>query len=221
MGSVFDSLRTTYSDMFDRMLGPKSYEVLSDSAASVARDAYGKEQNATAGQKYAAAKVAVADLLAPMTPLTAPAVADVFDTVHAQPPAPVTPETSTARSVSDAARKTANLAPGGIRGTLRLSVPSQLGTWARVVFGVISAIVAGGSVYLIYRLADDSHSRPSAVVYAGLAIAILMAMLTLLFCVTGYSNVSIEGSRVENRDEGGNEKGHENISLVGQPPIGV
>jgi hypothetical protein len=195
VGSVFDSLKTTYSQMFDGMIGPASSGALSESAATAARDAYENAAGATAEQKYAAAKQAVADVLAPVTPLAAPAVAHVFDAVHAQPPAPVTPETATARSVSDAARKTANLALGAISGTLKLSGPSLLGSWARVVFGVISAVVAGGSVYVIYRLADDSHSHPSAVVYVALAVAVFMAMLTLLLCVTGYSNVSIEGSR--------------------------
>lgn len=196
VGSVFDNLKTTYSDMFDRMIGPTSDGALSASAAAAATEAFVDEPPGTsAAGRYAAAKAAVANHLGPITPLATPAVQQVFDAVHAQPPKPVTPDTATAQSVSDAARKTANLALGSISGTLKLSGPSLLGSWARVVFGIISAIVAGGSVYVIYRLADDSQSHPSTAVYIALAIAIFMAMLTLLLCVTGYSNVSIEGSR--------------------------
>ena len=196
MGSVFDNLKTTYSDMFDRMIGPTSDSALSASAAATAAEAYADQPPGTsAAARYAAAKSAVAGHLGSMTPLATPSVEQVFDAVHAQPPKPVTPDTATAQSVSDAARKTATLALGALSGTLKLSGPSLLGSWARVVFGIISAIVAGGCVYVIYRLADDTHSHPSTAVYVALAIAIFMAMLTLLLCVTGYSNVSIEGSR--------------------------
>jgi hypothetical protein len=196
LGSVFDNLKTTYSDMFDRMIGPTSEAALSASAAAVARDAYVDQPEGTsASARYAAAKAAVANHVGAMTPLATPAVEQVFDAVHAQPPRPITPDTATAQSVSDAARKTATLSLGSVSGTLKLSGPSLLGAWARVVFGIISAIVAGGSVYVIYRLADDTKSHPSVGVYVALAIAIFMAMLTLLLCVTGYSNVNIEGSR--------------------------
>jgi hypothetical protein len=194
MGSVFDSVKTTYSTMFDGMVSPRFSGPLTDSVADTAQDAYNAAQG-TAAQKYEAAKTAVADVLSPTSPLAAPTVAHVFDAVHSQQPPPVTPETSTAHSVADAARKTANLALGAVTGTLKLSGPSLLGTWARVFFGIVSALVAGGCAYLIYRLADDSHSHPSDVVYVALAVAIFMSMLTLLLCVTGYSNVSIEGTR--------------------------
>jgi hypothetical protein len=194
MGSVFDSVKTTYSTMFDGMIGQGASGALTDSAAAAAQAAYNEAEGA-ATDKYAAAKAAVADVLGQTTPLAVPAVAHVFDAVHSQQPPPVTPETATAHSVADAARKTANLALGAVTGTLKLSGPSLLGTWARVFFGIVSALVAGGCAYLIYRLADDSHSHPSDVVYVALAVAIFMSMLTLLLCVTGYSNVSIEGSR--------------------------
>jgi hypothetical protein len=196
VGSVFDNLKMTYSDMFDRTIGPASDGALSASAATAAREAYVDQPDGTpAAARYAAAKTAVANHLAPMTPLAEPAVEQVFDAVHAQPPKPITADTATAQSVSDAARKTATLALGSISGTLKLSGPSLLGAPARVVFGILSALITGGAVYVLYRLADDSKSHPSTAVYIGLAIAIFMAMLTLLLCVTGYSNVNIEGSR--------------------------
>jgi hypothetical protein len=196
LGSVFDNLKTTYSDMFDRMIGPTSEAALSASAAAAARDAYVDQPEGTsATDRYKAAKEAVANHVGAMTPLATPAVEQVFDAVHAQPPRPITPDTATAQSVSDAARKTATLALGSVSGTLKLSGPSLLGVQARAVFGIVSAVVAGGSIYVIYRLADDTKSHPSTAVYVALAIAIFMSMLTLLLCVTGYSNVNIEGSR--------------------------
>jgi hypothetical protein len=198
MGSVFDNLRSTYTDMFEGTVGGPAAAggILPAVAAATARDAYeNAPADATPQVRYAAAKAAVAAHLAPISPLAAPALAHMFDAVHAQPPAPVTPATSTAKSVSDAASKTTALALGSISGTLKLSGPSLLGSAARTWFGLISAALAGGSVYVIFRLADDSQSHTGTAIYIGLAVAIFMALLTLLLCVTGYSNVNIEGAR--------------------------
>jgi len=185
----------TYTDMFDKTVGQSSSGVLPTAAAAAARAAFENQPaDATPEDRYAAAKAAVTENLAPVTPLAAPALAHVFDAMHAQPPAPVTPHNSTAQSVSDAAKQTTALALGSLSGTLKLSGPSLLGSPARIVFGSLSAVIAGGSVYVIYRLAHDSHTTGVAI-YIALAVAIFMAMLTLLLCVTGYSNVNIEGSR--------------------------
>lgn len=195
VGSVFDTLKMTYTDMFDKTVGQSSSGVLPTAAAAAARAAFENQPaDATPEDRYAAAKAAVTENLAPVTPLAAPALAHVFDAMHAQPPAPVTPHNSTAQSVSDAAKQTTALALGSLSGTLKLSGPSLLGSPARIVFGLVSAVIAGGSVYVIYRLAHDSHTTGVAI-YIALAVAIFMAMLTLLLCVTGYSNVNIEGSR--------------------------
>ncbi len=194
MGNVFDNLKKSYGEMFQGTVGPASAPAFTASAAAAAQAAYESQPAGTLPEvRYQAAKAAVADHLAPAAAVAAPAIEHIFDAVHAQPPAPVTPATSTAQSVKDAARQTATLALGSISGTLKLSGPSLLGTAARVWFGVASAVIAGGSVGTVFWLADHRHS--GTVIYIALAIAIFMGMLTVLLCVTGYSNVNIQGSR--------------------------
>lgn len=192
MGTVFDNVKPIYTEMFGNTVGAASSQV--SPAAAVARQAYENQADGTVpAQRYDAAKTALVGNLAPMTPFAASTLRYMFDAVHAQTPGPVTPQASTADSVATAAQNVAASALGSISGTLKLSGPTLLGTNARVWFGIVSALIVGGSVGAVFWLADNDKAGTAP--YVALAIAIFLAMLTLLLCITGYSNVDIEGSR--------------------------
>jgi hypothetical protein len=192
MGNVFGDVKTTYTEMFEKTVGAASAEVLP--VAATVRKAYENQAaNTAAAQRYEAAKTALVDHLTPIAPFTATTLGHMFDVAHAQPPAPITPQTSTADSVAAAGQQVAAAALGSISGTLKLSGPTLLGTKARSWFGIVSAVIAGGSIAAVSLLANTGMAGTA--VYVALAIAIFLAMLTLLLCITGYANVDIEGSR--------------------------
>jgi len=60
------------------------------------------------------------------------------------------------------------------------------------VAGVVEIAIFVAAVAVQFR---TRRYVAAAYWFLALAIAIFMAMLTLLLCVTGYSNVNIEGSR--------------------------